>query len=184
MIDLPEIINSVERFRVDAEEILGFSEVSVHRIAALSKSYDQLDSLTLLQSDMLRQALRCIEVGIFRGAHVLAWAAMADFCQRHAARDSFAALNAKYEKWKLKSLDDLRDNVGEYNLIEGLFGVELITKSEKKSLHALLNKRNECAHPTDYFPDLNQSLGYVAECIDRLGKLVSKYGGSDALDVD
>jgi hypothetical protein len=179
VIDSRAIYLSVERFRAEAEEILGFSEESIHRLAGLSKSYDQLDSLNFLQSDMLRQALRCIEVGIFRGAHVLAWAAIVDYCQRHAARDGFTTLNAKYEKWKLSSLDDLRDNIGEYNLIEGLFGADLITKAEKKSLHALLNKRNECAHPTDYFPDLNQSLGYVSECIDRLGKLVTKYGASD-----
>jgi len=182
--DVPSILDAAERFRAEAEEILGFSEESVHRTASLLKSYDRLDSLNLLQSDMLRQALRCIEVGVFRGAHVLAWAALADFCQRHAARDSFDTLNAKYKKWNLKTLDDLRENVGEFNLLEGLFGASLITKSEKKSLQALLNKRNECAHPTEYFPDLNQTLGFVSECIDRLGGLVAKYGGTEEIKQD
>lgn len=32
-----------------------------------------------------------------------------------------------------------------------------------KSLHGLLHRRNQCAHPSDYYPDQNQALGYVGE---------------------
>lgn len=145
-------------------------------MAELSDSYKRLDNISALQSDMLRQALRCVEVGVFRGAHVLAWAALADYLQRRAEQDGFSALNAKYPKWSISSLDDLRDSIGEHNLIEGLHGAGLLTKGEKKSLLALLNKRNECAHPTDYFPDLNQALGFVSECIGRIDALIKKYG--------
>jgi len=125
---------------------------------------------------MLRQALRCVEVGVFRAAHVLAWAGLADYVQRRAGQDGYQALNAEYPSWKIQSLDDLRDNVGEYNLIEAMYRSSLISKAEKKALHALLNKRNECAHPSEYFPDLNQTLGYVSECISRLDALYRKYG--------
>jgi hypothetical protein len=37
-----------------------------------------------------------------------------------------------------------------------------------KALHGLLNRRNECAHPSEYFPDLNQTLGYVSELFSRI----------------
>lgn len=166
---------AVQAFKADAEAILGFSESSVHRTAELSSSYALIDDLTVEQADMLRQALRCVEVGVFRAAHVLAWACLADFLQRLADADAYVALNGKYPDWKIKSLDDLRDRIGEHNLIEGMFHSGMISKAEKKALQALLNKRNECAHPTDYFPDLNQSLGYVSECIARLSALQKKY---------
>ena len=176
MNSIRDILEAAEKFRIESEKILGFSESSVHRVVGLSQSYSKLDKITTRQSDMLRQALRCIEVGVFRGAHVLAWASIADYLQRRAAQDGFCSLNAKYPKWNITSLESLRDTVGEHNLIEGLYAASLITKSEKKALLALLNKRNECAHPTDYYPDLNQSLGYVSECISRMSALIVRYG--------
>jgi hypothetical protein len=176
MNNIADLVDSVYSFRNEAEKILGFSEHSVHRLADVSRSYGELDSLTALQADMLRQSLRCIEVGVFRGAHVLAWASLADYMQILAGRDGFVRINLKYPKWNLNSIEDLRDSIGEYQLVEGLNGSGIITKNEKKALHGLLNKRNECAHPTDYYPDLNQALGYVAECIMRLKAMIVKYG--------
>lgn len=173
---IEDLISAAESFKAAAEEIFGFHEASPHRVAQLNESYARLDDINALQDDMLRQALRCIELQVFRGAHVLAWAAVVDFLQRHAGRDDFAALNKAREKWGIKDLDHLRDTVGEHNLIEGMKAAALLSKSEMKSLLGLLNKRNECAHPTDYFPDLNESLGYVSECIGRLSGLMRKYG--------
>jgi hypothetical protein len=39
------------------------------------------------------------------------------------------------------------------------------------TLHGFLGRRNECAHPSDYFPDLNSTLGYVSDLIDRIKRL-------------
>lgn len=173
--NLGQLSAAAEAFKREAEAIFGFSETSVHRTAELSESYAAIDTLTANQADMLRQALRCVEVGVYRAAHVLGWACLADFLQQMAERNGFAALNAKYPDWHIRNLDDLRDRIGEFNLIEGMFHSGMITKTEKKALQALLNKRNECAHPTDYFPDLNQSIGFIAECINRLKSLSQKY---------
>ena len=174
--EVEALLQSVEKFKAEAEAIFGFHEESTHRVATLSTSYQKLDDLNALQDDMLRQSLRCVELEVFRGAHVLAWAALTDFLQRHCERDGFLSLNSARPKWAIKDLEHLRENIGEHNLIEGMRAASLLSKSEQKGLLGLLNKRNECAHPSDYFPDLNQSLGYVAECIDRLSKLISKYG--------
>lgn len=178
---LAALAQSVELFRAEAEKILGFSEESVHRTAELSASYARIEQLSLEQADMLKQSLRCVEVGVYRAAHVLAWATVADYLQHFLQADGFSAINAKYPAWNIKSLDDVRDTIGEYNLIEGMFRAGLISKAEKKALHSLLNKRNECAHPSEYFPDLNQSLGYVSECISRLTGLCEKYGTAGPL---
>jgi hypothetical protein len=40
-----------------------------------------------------------------------------------------------------------------------------------KALHGLLNKRNECAHPSDFYPDMNGSLGYISELLSRVATL-------------
>jgi hypothetical protein len=51
----------------------------------------------------------------------------------------------------------------------------VISKSERKAFHGLLNRRNECAHPSDFFPDMNQSLGYISEIVSRLEALEKRY---------
>jgi hypothetical protein len=43
-----------------------------------------------------------------------------------------------------------------------------------KALHGLLNKRNECAHPSDFYPDMNGSLGYISELLSRVATLQTK----------
>jgi hypothetical protein len=174
-VNLAELAGALETFRIEAERILSFNETSIHRTADLSASYTQVESLTREQAEMIRQSLRCVELGVFRAAHVMAWASVVDFLQRLADEDGFNQLNSKYTEWKIKSLDDLRDRFGEHNLVEAMHQSGMLNKSEKKALHSLLNKRNECAHPTDYYPDLNQSLGYVSECIFRLKALITKY---------
>ena len=78
---IEELLANVEAFKAEAEKIFGFNETSPHRVAQLNESYLKLDQINAMQDDMLRQALRCIELGVFRGAHVLAWAALADFLQ-------------------------------------------------------------------------------------------------------
>ena len=35
-------------------------------------------------------------------------------------------------------------------------------------LHGLLTRRNECAHPSTYLPGLNETLGYIAETLNRI----------------
>jgi hypothetical protein len=44
-------------------------------------------------------------------------------------------------------------------------------RTTMKALHGLLNRRNECAHPSEYFPDLNETLGYVGELFKRIKQL-------------
>jgi hypothetical protein len=41
-----------------------------------------------------------------------------------------------------------------------------------RMMHGWLGSRNECAHPSDYFPDLNMTLGYISELVDRVKRLI------------
>ena len=44
----------------------------------------------------------------------------------------------------------------------------LTSKTVTKALLGLLNKRNECAHPSEYYPGLTETLGYVTELLQRI----------------
>jgi hypothetical protein len=159
-------------FRDAARRICAKHETSPERIITLSKSYAALASLSLKQDELFRQSLRCIENELYRAAHVLSWAGFIDFYEEKISVKGFKKLHAAYPAWsKFKTIDDLRENVAEYQLIESGKKVGLLTKNEMKALHGLLNKRNECAHPSSYFPGLNDSLGYISELIQRTGNL-------------
>jgi len=163
-----DIREKVIKFEEAAHKIFGIKEASQSRVIHLTDTYDKLGKLSVKQDDVLRQALRCIEVEVFRGAHVLSWAALVDYLQEFSAVDSFVALNAARPKWNITNVEDLRENHAEYNFIDGLFVAGLILKNEKKAFHGLLTRRNECAHPSTYYPDLNETLGYVSEIMKRI----------------
>lgn len=91
-----------------------------------------------------------------------------DFLEEKLGSDGFARLRAARPNWGFATVEDLRELQTEYATIEASKEVGLCSKSEMKALHSLLNKRNECAHPSDCFPDLNETLGYVSELLNRI----------------
>jgi len=172
---IEQFLRRVNNFRQEARLILARHETSSARIITISSSYAKLKALSLKQDELFRQSLRCIENSLFRAAHVLSWAGFIDFYEEKIASKKFKKLHAAYPAWsKYKTLEDLRENVAEYQLIESGKTVGLLSKNEMKALHGLLNKRNECAHPSNYFPQLNDTLGYVSELIQRVESLQAK----------
>lgn len=173
-----EVAKAAERLRAfwsEASEILGAVESSTTRKITLDESYKNLLALSLKQDDLFRQALRCVEVGVFRAAHVMAWAGFVDCLQSLLASDSFVKLNAAYPLWAITSLDQLREGQTEFSIIDALHKIGAIGKSEKKAFHGMLSKRNECAHPADYYPTFNETLGYITELFSRLSALEKRY---------
>lgn len=172
---LSNLAKRVIRFEAEAHKLLGAYEGSASRIVDARKSLDRVSALSVKQDDMLAQAVRCVEVQVFRAAHVLAFAAFVDYLHEIAARDNFVTLNAARPKWDIKSVEELRENHADYNFIEALEASNLIGKTERKVFHGLLARRNECAHPSDVYPDMNQSLGYLSEIIGRAETLKKRY---------
>jgi hypothetical protein len=62
----------------------------------------------------------------------------------------------------------------EFQLIQAAKKLGLCSNTEMKALHGMLNKRNECAHPNDFFPDMNITLGYISELLTRVATLQTK----------
>jgi hypothetical protein len=103
----------------------------------------------------------------------MAWAAFVDFLHQKLAEDGFKSLSQARPKWGVKAVEDLRE-WGDHQLIEAARECGIYEKRTMKALHGLLNRRNECAHPEDYDPGLNESLGYVTELFKRLEALQKK----------
>lgn len=174
MADLDEIVRRIVRAERDARRILATHESSKTRVITVEDTYARLGKLSLRQDDLFWQALRSIENSLYRSAIIMAWAAFMDFVEEKVAEDGFSALNAKYPNWKITDIDDLRDSTNDYQIIEALRKVELVTKSEMKSLHGFLSIRNESAHPSGFFPDINEALGFVANLLQRIERIRPK----------
>jgi hypothetical protein len=172
--ELKLLLTKVKGFEKEAHALLATHEASGSRVVILEESYDKLTKLTLKQDELFRQALRCVEHKLFRAAHVLAWAGFMDLLEEKLASDGLVKIRAAYPAWAAGSIEDLRESVVEFQLIQAAKKLGLCTNTEMKALHGMLNKRNECAHPNDFFPDMNITLGYISELLTRVATLQTK----------
>jgi len=168
---LEDWLRRVKAFEREAHVVLSVHESAQSRVVLLEDTYRRLGKLSLRQDELLRQALRCVENSLFRAAHVMAWAGFMDFLEEKIASDDLKKLRTIRPSWKAATVEELRENVVEYQLIEAARDLGLCTKTEAKGVQGLLNKRNECAHPSDYFPLLNESLGYLSEILQRMEQM-------------
>jgi len=173
-VDLAEVMRRVVGAERIARRILSAHEASASRVVTIEDTYKRLGKLSISQDDLFRQALRAIEHQLYRSAIVMAWAAFMDFAEEELGQDGFNAVNARYTAWKISDVEDLRDKVNDYQIVEALGSVKLCTKGAKKSLHGMLSTRNECAHPSDFFPGLNDAMGFVSQVLQRIETMKGK----------
>jgi hypothetical protein len=161
-------------FERQAHAILSYVESASSRVITIEESYRKLTGLTLKQDELFRQSLRCTEQGLFRAAHVMAWAGFMDFIEEKLSKRRMSKLKKARPNWNYPSMEELREYVSEYQIIEACKDVGLCRKNEVKALHGLLNKRNECAHPSEFYPLLNETLGFISELIQRVETLKAR----------
>lgn len=171
--ELPELLGKVVALNAEAQRILATHEAPPARTITLEDSYKRLGALSLEQRELFLESLRAVETELFRAAHVLAWAGFVDFLHNHLAADGLVAVNAARPKWNLTTADDLRERA-DYHVIKAAKEAGFYPKSVMKALHGLLTKRNESAHPSEYFPDFNETLGYMSELFQRIAYLQNK----------
>jgi len=179
VVSLFEVITAwkekAKAFENDAHEILARHEGSQSRVISLENTRKRLEGLSVQQHELFQQALECIERGIYRAAHVMAWAAFVDVLEQKLASDGLTKLQSARSAWnKWNSIEEIRENVPEFQLIEAARELRLFSKPETKSILGLLSKRNECAHPSSHRPSLNESLGYVSDLLNRVERLLAK----------
>jgi hypothetical protein len=162
------IIARANSFLNEAHEILSIHETSPSRMVLLDRTYKELQELSPKQDELLRQSLRCIENNLYRASHILAWTALMDLVESTLAFNDFKKLKLLRPKWDFSSLDELREEISEFQVIEACKDLSVVNKSEMRVLHGFLSKRNLCAHPSDFFPDYNQTLGYFADILNMI----------------
>ena len=171
---LQDLLSRVHAFENEAHLILARHEAAVSRVITLEDTYRTLTGLSLRQDELLREALKCVENRLFKAAHVMAWAGFMDYWEEKMMSEYLAKIKAARPKWSISSIEDLREQATEYQLIEVCREVKLLSKNEGKALLGLLNKRNECAHPSNYDPGLNETLGFISELLSRINTLQLK----------
>ena len=169
--EIETFLGKIQRFEKESHIIFSSQEMAKSRVVNLGHTYKRLSGLSLNQDELFRQALRCVENELYRAAHVMAWAGFVDFLDEKLASDGFIKLKTERPKWSFSSLEDLREISTEFARIEAVKVVGLCNKTEMKAFHGLLNKRNESAHPSVYYPDLNETLGYISELLKRIEDL-------------
>jgi hypothetical protein len=168
---LTRILNAVKSFEEDAHKILSIHEEAPSRTVLLDKTYKKVQDLSIEQDELLRQALRCVENDLYRAAHILAWTALIDLIERTLAKDNFVKVNALRTRWEVSTVEDLREKASDFQIIEVLKELRMVSNSEMRILQGYLGKRNLCAHPSDFFPDYNQTLGYMADILSMIKKV-------------
>lgn len=136
----------------------------------LERSYEKLSGLSLDQDELFRESLRAVESQLFRAAHVLAWAGFIDFLHNILWTKHAKAISDARPNWNLEGPDDFRE-FSDFQVIEVGKVAEVYKNTMMRTLHGFLSQRNECAHPSAYFPALNSTLGYVSELLDRIKRL-------------
>jgi len=169
-VNYPRVLQLTAQFEATARGILSRAEDSSARVITIDSSYKKLGGMSLKQDELLRQSLRCVESELYRSAHVMAWAGFIDFVHEKLGEDGYKRVNTARPKWSISSPEDMRQ-WSDYQVIEALRNVGLCRTAAMKALHGLLNRRNECAHPEDYHPGLNEALGYISELLQRLDAL-------------
>jgi hypothetical protein len=162
----------VADLEADAKAILATHEASSARVITLEASYSKLDQLSLAQDELFRESLRAVQNELYRAAHVLAWAGFIDFLHNVLVTDHAAALAAARPNWNIQGPEDLRE-FSDFEVIRTGKVAQVYGNTMMRTLHGLLGRRNECAHPSAYFPDLNMTLGYISDLIDRIRRLSS-----------
>lgn len=168
-------VRRAKAFEENVHSILGIHESSPSRIVLLDDTYKKLTTLNIIQDDLFRQALRCTENVLYRAAHVMAWAAFMDFLEDKICEDGLIKLKTVRPKWKANNKEELRESINEFQIVDVTRDLGICTKTQGKALHGLLNKRNECAHPSNFFPGLNETLGYLTELLTRINQIKPKH---------
>jgi len=166
---IAEFAKKLDSFEREAIELFSRHETSRDRVVTLSETKNKLISLSLSQAQLFDQSIRCIENKIYKAAHVMSWVAFMDFIEQKIASDGFIKLHKIRPKWsRYTDIVELRENVVDFQIIDAAYELRLLNKDEAKVLKGFLAKRNECAHPSDYRPGLNETLGYVGELLRRI----------------
>ncbi|MRJ77557.1 hypothetical protein GEV29_13510 [Aeromicrobium sp. SMF47] len=120
------------------------------------------------------EALECLSHELHRPAHVSVWNAFAATALTILAADEFGAVRAVRPSWKGTTVEDLSMHTSGELLLEMLSQLGLVDLAEVDDLGILLQRRDDCAHPTFYTPTSEETVVYVAEVVAAALALIGR----------
>ncbi len=166
------IVAALQDLREEHLRIASRAQASRSRAASIEVTLRGIQALSARQDELLKESAMAAHYGLYRSAHVAAFAALVDAVHQRAHRlGLLSAIQAKRAKWTVASVDDLQE-YSDFQVSEVCKEVGAISRSQLKSFHGLLHRRNQCAHPSDYTPSLDETLGFMSETL----KLIEAWG--------
>lgn len=159
---------SAAAFLSDVQKQFAKFEGSSTRVITLRETYDELAGLSQYQKSLFAQSMTAIEAGLFRAAVVLAWAGFVDVLETKLASDGWVKVNSIRPTFAMtRTLEEVRESLTEHAFV--ILGKEcgLYGKGTMNTLHGALAERNQCAHPGNPDPGMNEALGYVSKLLKR-----------------
>lgn len=158
-------INRAIKARNAAHLSLAEHETSKSRVIHLEKLTQSLSGAPVDVQDYFREAIMCVEYGLYRAAIVTAWAGHFHTYSECLFDMHESELRSIRPKWKFKGLVELKENYSESQIIDVGKEVKFTSKAKLRVLQGQLSQRNQCAHPTVYRPSMNVAIGYTDELI-------------------
>lgn len=136
--------------------------------AGIRKRLAALPPADLHVRAFIEEALLCFDIGCFRAAIILSWCGAVALLQERVVTQHLTAFNSEAarrdSKWKpARTCEDL-GRLREFDLLQVLENINVLSKSVKLELEARLKLRNSCGHPTE----LRVSEANVAAHIESL----------------
>ena len=156
----------------EAHKILATHESSVSRVILLEDLLKSLNDLPIDVQDYFKEAIVCLENYLLRSAIVLSWSGFFHVILEKNYNENENKIRRIRDKWHFNDINELKENYGEYQILETLRKANLITRSEFKVYQGQLSLRNKCAHPTLFKPSLNSSIGFVDDMIRQSMKYI------------
>lgn len=127
------------------------------------------------QKLLLAETCRCVEVGAYRAANVMAWSLAFDYIRQWVFDNQLVqfnqALTTQYQKNHPDPIVEYeefltRDNLGEYVVLDAMKGAKIIRGKLFDQLNHYLRERNKYAHPNFAEPTVSKTNSYIQHLIE------------------
>ena len=115
--------------------------------------------------DYFREAISCLENGLFRSGIVLGWAGYFHVFSECLFAKHEEDLRLARPKWQFRDLPELKETTSESQILVVAKDVKFIGRAQLRIADGQLSARNQCAHPTLYKPSMNAAIGYIDDMI-------------------
>ncbi|WP_374972612.1 hypothetical protein [Spongiibacter marinus] len=170
--DLQKLLLSSRAAEKAAHDVLAQHELSSSRVIHLEALTKSLSGTPVDVQDYFKEAITCLEQGLYRAGIVMAWAGHFNVFFEVLYQKHEADIRQERPKWKFRDLADLKESYAEAHMLEVAKVVKFINRAELRILDGQLSIRNQCAHPTLYRPSHNSAIGYVDEMISQTIKYI------------